>query len=46
MRPRQIDYHVIEFKASDFRDTQPAAAGQADNNSVASVVRRAATALR
>jgi hypothetical protein len=42
MRPWQIDYDIVELKTRDFRNPQATAAGQADNDSITSVVRRAA----
>jgi hypothetical protein len=38
MWPWQIDDHIIELKAGDFRDPQAAAAGQTYHDSVAPIV--------
>jgi hypothetical protein len=40
MRPLDVNYHVIELKAGDFRDTETAAAGQTDNYPVTPIVGR------
>jgi hypothetical protein len=44
VRSLNLDDDVIELQASDFGDTQPAAAGQAHDDAIASVVNRAAGA--
>jgi hypothetical protein len=44
MRSLKIDGDVIELKAGDLRDAKTAAAGQTDDDSVTSVVRRSASA--
>jgi hypothetical protein len=44
MWPLDFYYNVIELKAGDLGDTKTAAAGEADDDSVAAVVRRSASA--
>jgi hypothetical protein len=42
MRPLDIDYDVVELKAGDFRDPKATATGQANDDTVPSVVARSA----
>jgi hypothetical protein len=44
MRPLDLDYNVIELKASGLGDAKTTATGETDDDTVASVVRRSAGA--